>query len=151
VIGAERGRALLVDLGPTLLEFAGVPAGPLDGVSLAPLLGGSLARLPARTVVTRFQPASYVMVENDRYELFWNPAREPLAWPGELPLTLPLPALGLWDRARDRAEEHDLSADEPLIVGTLRAEAEADRGAAAPQLSTEARQLLQQAGYADDE
>jgi len=151
VIGADRGRVLLVDLGATLLELAGAEAGPLDGVSLRPLLTGAAARLPARTTVTRFQPASYVMVENDRYELFWNPAREPLAWPGELARTDPLPALGLWDRARDPREERDLSSEEPLIAGALRAEAEAEAPGAAPPLSTEARQLLKQAGYADDD
>jgi arylsulfatase A-like enzyme len=148
-LGADRGRALLVDLGPTLLDLAGVAPSALDGVSLRPLWQGE--RLPQRTTVTRFQPAGYARVENDRYVLLYNPSGEPLAWPGELSRTVPLPALGLYDRARDPDETRDLAAELPLVVGALRAEAEAQEAAAAPPLSSEARQLLRQAGYADDD
>ncbi len=147
-VPAERGRALLVDLGPTLLDLAGVPGDGLDGLSLRPLLSGG--RLAERTTVTHFQPAGYTLVENDRYELLYNPKSERLAWPGELTRTYPLPAIGLWDRVADPNEEHDLSAEKPEITAALRAQAEAHPGAAAPALSSEARQLLQQAGYAEE-
>jgi arylsulfatase A-like enzyme len=150
VLGRDRGRALLVDLGPTLLDLAGLPEIAGEGVSLRPLFAPG-GRLPARTTVTHFQPAGYVRVENDRYALLWNPSGEPLAWPGELERTLPLPRLGLYDRLADPNEQRDLSAELPLVVGALRQEAEAQAGAAAPKLSTEARQLLIQAGYADDD
>jgi arylsulfatase A-like enzyme len=150
VISREMGRALLVDLGPTLLELAGVaPRGALDGISLVPALRG--ARIPARTTVTRFQPAGYAIVSNDRYELVYNPDGEPLVWPGELKRHDEVPRLGLYDRARDPKEEHDLSPEEPLIAGALRAEAMRTAAGAAAPLSTEARQLLKQAGYADDD
>jgi arylsulfatase A-like enzyme len=147
VIGAGQGRALLVDLGPTLLDLAGLSATGLDGVSLRPLFAGG--RLPSRTTVTRFQPAGYARVENDRYVLISNPSGEPLAWPGEHHRTVPMPRLALFDRVADPHETRDLSAELPLVTGALRAEAESSAAAAAPKLSTEARQLLMQAGYAD--
>jgi arylsulfatase A-like enzyme len=149
VVPREAGRALLVDLRPTLLELAGLPEGDgLDGVSLRPAWSGG--RLPMRTTVTHFQPASYAVVENYRYALFYNPKGEPLTWPGELHVSVPLPRIALYDRRTDPEEARDLADTEPLIVGALRAEAEAHAGAAAQKLSTEARQLLMQAGYAND-
>lgn len=150
VVGADRGRALLIDLGPTLLDLAGVPAERLDGRSLRPLLTGG--RLAPRTTQTRFLPASYVVVETDRYKLLWNPAGEQLEWPGELKLKKPLPRLGLYRPREDPGEVHDLSSAEPLVAAELMpaAEAKSARGQTPVRLSTEARQLLQQAGYADD-
>jgi arylsulfatase A-like enzyme len=148
VAGADRGRALLVDLGPTLLDLAGLPATGLDGMTLRPLFEGG--RLPARTTVTRFQPAGYARVENDRYALIHNPSGEPLSWPGEHGRTIAMPRLALFDRLADPDEKHDLSIELPLVAGALAAEAAASADTAAPRLSSEARQLLMQAGYADE-
>jgi arylsulfatase A-like enzyme len=147
-----QSRALLVDVAPTLLDLAGLPFENLDGQTLRPALnGGALAD---RTIVTRFDPASYVIVENDRWRLLWNPKREPLSWPGEVQRALPLPALALFDRAADPGETHDVSAAHSDVVAALQKAAErdsADRAAGAgAHLSSEARRLLQQAGYLDD-
>ncbi len=144
-------RVLLVDVAPTLLDLAGVTADGFDGISLRPALGGQ--PLPERTVVTRFDPASYVTVENSRYRLLWNPQKEPLTWPGELKRALPLPALALYDRETDPNERKDISADHPDIVKALRSAAERDfseHDSQATHLSTEARRLLREAGYLDD-
>jgi arylsulfatase A-like enzyme len=149
VVPPERGRALLVDLSPTLLELAGLPAEGGDGISLVAAARGG--RIPDRTTVTHFLPAGYVLVENERYKLLHNPGGEPLGWPGELTVTRPLPLLGLYDRRRDPDETHDLAPAEPLITGLLEAAALREAGGAAPRIGTEARQLLIQAGYADDD
>jgi arylsulfatase A-like enzyme len=54
--GAARGLAELIDLYPTLADLAGVkPSGPLDGVSLAPMLQN-----PAATV----KDAAFTQVRN---------------------------------------------------------------------------------------
>jgi len=151
VIAAASGRALLVDVMPTLLDLAGVaPTAPLDGVSLVPAARDG-ARVVDRTTVTGFQPATYVLVENERYALLWNPTGEPLAWPGELARTVALPRVALFDRVADPGFTRDLTAERPLVVGALRAAATAARDPrAAATLSTEARQLLMQAGYLDE-
>jgi arylsulfatase A-like enzyme len=142
-----RERALLVDVAPTLLDLAGVPYEDLDGVSLK-------KPPPDRTTVTRFDPATYVVVEDRRWKLLWNPAREPLSWPGELSRTWPLPEIALFDRQNDPNETNDVSAQYPDVVKELRLAAEADRErhalSASSKLSTEARRLLQQAGYLDE-
>jgi arylsulfatase A-like enzyme len=144
--GISDARALLVDVAPTLLDLAGLPPDDFDGVSLRE------GKTPERTTVTRFDPASYVVVENGRWKLLWNPKREPLTWPGEVKRSLPLPEMLLFDRNQDPDEKNDLSAAHPEVVAELRAAAERDQKehAAGTHLSTEARRLLQQAGYLDD-
>jgi arylsulfatase A-like enzyme len=149
VVKASQGRALLLDVGPTLLELAGVPFDGLDGISLRGALAGE--PLPPRTTVTRFDPGTYLRVEDDRRVLLWNPRGEPLDWQGEIHRTLPLPAVGLYNRAADPDEQHDLSAAEPATVEAMRALAERAGRGETIKLSTEARRLLQQAGYAGDD
>jgi hypothetical protein len=109
-------------------------------------------RIVDRTTVTGFQPATYVLVENERYALLWNPSGEPLAWPGELARTVPLPRVALFDRAADPGFFRDVAAERPLVLGALRVTATSggQTTGATPSLSTEARQLLMQAGYLDE-
>jgi arylsulfatase A-like enzyme len=142
--GVVKSRALLVDVAPTLLDLAGVPPAELDGVSLRD------GNPPDRITVTRFDPATYVVVENRRWKLLWNPRHEMLTWPGEVKRVMPLPELALFDREKD--ENTDVSAAHPETVQELLAAAERDREehAAGTHLSTEARRLLQQAGYLDE-
>src|SRR5438874_199148 len=85
-----------------------------------------------------------------RWRLLWNPKRESLTWPGEVKRTMPLPESALYDREKD--ESTDVSGAHPEIVKELQAAAERDQKehAAGTHLSTEARRLLQQAGYLDD-
>jgi arylsulfatase A-like enzyme len=140
-----KDRALLVDVAPTLLELAGLPADDLDGVNLF----GDAAR--KRVTVTRFDPASYVIVEDDRWKLLWNPKKESLGWPGELQRSGPLPEVALYERLSD--ETKDVSSEHPDVVAQLKKAAEEDRAShsvGGTHLSTEARRLLQQAGYLDE-
>lgn len=101
------GPVSLVDLAPTLLEFAGIaaPSG-VHGHSLVPVVCGDAA--PTRPVLVelvaeRFKRDAVAMV-TDRWKVIWD--REANAWM-------------LFARS-DPDDRHDLSASDPTTLATMK-------------------------------
>lgn len=110
-----------IDLAPTLLELAGVPAPEnLDGRSLAPLLKGETVDWPERTHFSQVHrgldvhPAHNAAVIIDRYKLVLGPG----TFNQETP---PDAATELYDLQADPGEEQDLASERPEVVKDLRA------------------------------
>jgi len=102
-----------IDIMPTLLELAGIPVPEgleLDGSSLVPLLTGDAAGWPDRTLIVHNQrvvdpiKGRNTSVMTDRWRLVDD--RE------------------LFDIHNDPAQQHNLIADHPELVASLRAEFE---------------------------
>jgi arylsulfatase A-like enzyme len=111
-----------VDIFPTLMDYAGVkpkPAGPLDGLSLRPLLEGKWKRRPApllfglRDLEGKIQAEAAIDNEWKFYrgrQHFGYPSK-PQGEAGEF----------LFDLAADAKELHDLSKREPAVAQRLSA------------------------------
>jgi arylsulfatase A len=114
-----------IDVYPTLLDLCGVPAlpgPPVDGVSLRPLLAGSTAPWPERTLFThnpidetnRYPGA----VRTQRYRLvreIQGPAGGSRARNQDADAT----AWQLYDMLSDPGQERDIAAEHPVIVAEL--------------------------------
>jgi arylsulfatase A-like enzyme len=120
--GAGAGRRVptqvrLIDLVPTVLEAAGLPAEPgLDGRSLQPWLeGGTPSEFPKMAT-------AYAASNNRGLALRWD-GRSKLIWPNAL-FPGPKPASELYDLRQDPAELHDLASDpgRAQLLSTLEAE-----------------------------
>ena len=136
----------LVDLMPSLADLLGMDAPEgLDGVSFAPALEGGA--LPPRTLQAEqgSAPEKYVKALWDadwRFLSFEMPSR---SW------------VELYDRRRDRAEEHDVSAENPDVVRRFEAELRRRFPAESPihdpqlpgtdAMSEELKQRLRSLGY----
>lgn len=96
--------AAAIDLAPTLAALAGVPlpATPLDGANLAPLLLGESTAPPDRVLVQHW--AGKTSARDGRHRLDEQGR--------------------LYDLAADPGQRHDLAADEPAIARTLHAAVE---------------------------
>jgi hypothetical protein len=128
---AQIGRlAAHIDIAPTLLDLAAVPAPEglaFDGRSLAPLLRGDAASWPERTLFfqchrgltpQRYQNAA---VETDRYKLVLGPASfNDENWKAADP-----PVVELYDLPNDPGEERNLAAGQPDIAADLQKRYEA--------------------------
>ena len=91
-----RGLAELVDLYPTLAQLAGIkPAGPLAGVSLAPMLDD-----PSASV----KDAAFTQTENNGYAVRTDRWRY-IEWGGALD------SVQLYDMERDPGESMNLAQD----------------------------------------
>ena len=92
---AARGLAELVDLYPTLAELAGIkPTGPLDGVSLAPMLDNPSASVKD-AAFTQTQNGYAVRTDRWRY-IEWNAGQD---------------GVQLYDMERDSGETTNLAQD----------------------------------------
>ena len=92
---AARGLAELVDLYPTLAELAGIkPTGPLDGVSLAPMLDKPSASVKD-AAFTQTQNGYAVRTDRWRY-IEWNAGQD---------------GVQLYDMERDSGETTNLAQD----------------------------------------
>ena len=102
--------ASVVDLVPTILEFAGVlpsrAASPLPGISMLPLISGRSAKLHDGGVVAQEVAGGSAVFQGD-YKLVRNaPPLGDFKW-------------RLYDLKRDPAESKDISAENPKLVETL--------------------------------
>ena len=97
-----------VDILPTLIELCELtcdPATEFDGLSLASIIRGDARKLPERSVVIqlqRDQPRKWhqTALLNGRWRL--------------------VNGVELYDIERDRAQAHDIAADQPQVVDALR-------------------------------
>ena len=110
---ATRGRreptlVRLVDVAPTLLDVAGVPApAGLDGLSLFPLLEGGDG--PPAVVVSRWQQGGLTALRSRSWKLIQVRRRGGSS-------------VHLFDLSRDPEELRDLAAERPNRVASLEAE-----------------------------
>ncbi|MCP5115846.1 MAG: sulfatase-like hydrolase/transferase, partial [bacterium] len=102
-----------IDLLPTLMELCRLerPVDPaLDGVSLAPLLRGSAASWPNRTLVSQIHGGAFFRLPDD-------------PWAGSAVMTERwrlIEGRELYDIEQDPAERHDLAKQNPAVVRRLR-------------------------------
>ncbi len=102
-----------IDILPTLIdicELKQAPAVEFDGISLAGLVGGDAANLPARSIIVQLQPDQpqkwhQCAVLNGRWRLV-NGAE-------------------LYDVEGDRGQEYDIAAEQPRALQALRQDYEA--------------------------
>jgi arylsulfatase A-like enzyme len=114
--GTTDQTALTMDLMPTLLELAQVPAPrghTLDGVSLAPLLLTG-ATLPGRTVFWDYN--GHAAVRRGPWKLLSNQPRPDAAKARGKGKTKAGASVALYDLARDPGEKTDLATREPERV-----------------------------------
>jgi arylsulfatase A-like enzyme len=149
--GRERTTAQQIDLMPTLLALAGIPAaGDLPGRDLGDLLAGGTARaLPPPVVFSeeRFAVVDKLAARAGGLKLIFN-NDGPALWRAGAHLEL-------YDLARDPAEKSNLAASRPITVAFLQRRLDAfraqARGRAAEQvaLSAQEREQLRALGYAE--
>ncbi|MHC4250594.1 MAG: arylsulfatase [Planctomycetota bacterium] len=125
-----------VDIMPTLLEATGVKPErevEFDGVSLMPLLTGSVAQAdwPDRTLVMQGYPTGTpqrrrcYMVQNQRYKLVQPIGNKHSGHPSAKPIPEDVFRYALYDIEADRGENNDIAARHPEIVAKMKAEYEA--------------------------
>ncbi len=147
--GARSDRLVrLVDVGPTLLDYAGLDGGGFDGRSLRALIEGRPE--PGRVSIAQVPSLGMVVVEDDQHKLIANPRNLRLAWRELRDRSLAIPTLQLYRwRTGPEDEAHDLSAREPLIAGELWRQVSAVRATLERNVAAGAERLLRQAGYGD--
>jgi arylsulfatase A-like enzyme/Tfp pilus assembly protein PilF len=133
-----KGTAALVDVAPTLLEMAGLPAEAMDGASLREAMASG--RTPSRPVYSEtFFP---------RYHFGWS---ELFAVTDDRHRFIRAPRPELFDVARDPAEKTNLYADGAAVAAPMNAwlERQVQVGAVAPPqaVSAETQEKLQALGY----
>lgn len=133
----------LIDLGPTLLDYVGLPRDQLPGQSLRPLAEGR--KQPSLVSVVR-STSGITVVENDRYKVIAAEPGTTLHWP-ESGLTIPVRELALYEWRTDPAEAHDLADEAPLVAGEMLSQLSAPRSMISRHISPDAARLLRQAGY----
>jgi arylsulfatase A-like enzyme len=138
----------LFDLGPTLLDLAGLPSQTeeddvLGGRSLRPLMEGRAQ--PGLENVVRTSTGISVL-ENDRYKVVAAAPDTTLSWSGST-LRVVVPELALFEWRRDLDEHHDVADGAPLVAGEMLRQLSAPRSMIMRHLSPEAARLLRQAGY----
>ena len=134
----------LIDLGPTLLDYARLPDDGFEGRTLRPLMEGRSE--PGRINVVTWNDIT--VVEDDRYKVVATTAGKELHWADAPGARLAIPPLSLFAWRTDGAEAHDLSREEPLVVRSLLGRAR-DLGTGGPrEAAHDAARLLRQAGYA---
>jgi len=138
--GRDAGRRLeapvhLIDVAPTLLELAGLPAGE-------ELVGSSLLGPPATD-----RPL-YAETYHPSLRYGWSELLSLVSWPYHL---IEGPAPELYDLGADPAEERDLASEAPAVRERLLARLRPLRGALQPPFSEteEVREQLASLGYLD--
>jgi len=149
-----RGLSRLVDVTPTLIDLAGLPAATgLDGVSLLPMVAQEAAlgtSAPADTSDALAGPVSYAETYYPRFHYNWS---ELVGLETERWRFVRAPRSELYDLTRDPKELHDVSAAHPQVAATLAAHLDSmnllKRGEApAPaKLDPEELKRLQALGY----
>ena len=142
--GVARGRVAhpvsLVDVAPTVLEWLGVPASPMDGQVIALDSGPSLAGAPVRTL--------YAETQAPFEDFGWSPLRSVRAGVSKYILA---PTPELYDTAADVAETVNLATTRTADAARLKAAVATYTTARVPgdttALTPDARRRLQSLGY----
>ena len=121
------GVASVMDILPTAAKLAGaaLPAKPLDGIDIWPLLAGEKQELE-REALLYFSDIHLQCARLGRWKLHvarWNSQWTSPA-PPEGRLNLPLPAPELYDLVNDPDESYNVAPENPKIVADLRARIE---------------------------
>jgi arylsulfatase A-like enzyme len=144
--GRESRLVRLIDVGPTLLELAGLPSDGFGGRSLLPLVRHQ--RDAARENRLFVAGGDLVVVEDDEHKLVWNRGGVRQSW-AEVPgLTLDLPKVALYAWRRDPEEKENLADRFPEVVQRLSARAAQPTGWEERTVDPAAARLLREAGYA---
>jgi len=121
------GVAGTVDILPTLAHLCGapLPAKPLDGIDIWPLLAGEKTSLE-RDVLLYFDDWNIQCARWRNWKLHfarYNSVAYNPAPPGGR-INLPLPAPELYDLANDPDESYDVAPENPKVVAEIRARVE---------------------------
>jgi arylsulfatase len=121
------GVASVMDILPTVANLCGatLPAKPLDGIDIMPLLAGQKRELD-REVLLYFSDIHLQCARLGRFKLHvarWNSLWTSPA-PPEGRMNLPLPAPELYDLVSDPEESYDVAPENPKVVGELQARIE---------------------------
>ena len=124
------------DYFPTVLDVLGFTMKgrplPIDGVSLLPLIEGRMTRRP-RPI--GFESAGQISLTDNRYKLIRAGGRKRKKKGGEAAAQ---PArFELYDLIEDPGEKHDLAAEKPGVVNTMRATLDAWRASCKKSLAGE--------------
>src|SRR3954453_24081392 len=117
-----RGLSRLVDITPTVIDLAGLPAPTgLEGVSLLPMVAHEAASgssPPSDTPDSLARPVSYAETYYPRFHYNWS---ELVGLETERWRFIRAPRPELYDLRKDPKELHDVSADHPQVAATLAA------------------------------
>lgn len=146
-VGRADALVSAVDLLPTVADYAGIePPDGIEGLSLRPLIAGESdeARDAVHAMYLRHEHRSTLAVRTERYKLIHR---------GGSP-----PRDELYDLREDPAELHDLAAERPEIVRSLRDDLLGWFDARPDglkngrrRLSPEVEELLRRGGYLEDD
>ena len=143
------GLVRLMDLAPTLLDYAGLLEPVADHFSARTLRGLIEGRPePGRTNIVQLVNKQLVVVETERHKLIANPTDLKITFheAGKLEDMPPRAALYAW--REDHTETRDLTPDNPLLAGELWRLVVDARATLERTVTPETRRLLIQAGYA---
>jgi len=114
------GLATALDLHPTLagLAHAPLPANPMDGVDIWPLLTGAQQKLD-RDPFLYFDGWNLQCARLGQWKLHVSRMNRPPWTPGDI-VNLPLPRQELYDLRADPEESYECAADHPEIVSDIR-------------------------------
>jgi arylsulfatase A-like enzyme len=121
------GVASVMDILPTVANLCGatLPAKPLDGIDIMPLLAAQKRELD-REVLLYFSDIHLQCARLGRFKLHvarWNSLWTSPA-PPEGRLNLPLPAPELYDLVSDPEESYDVAPENPKVVAELQSRIE---------------------------
>jgi len=134
-----------IDLGPTLLDYAGLSSTGFTGRTLRPLIEGR--RDSGRVNIVRKMLYGVYAVEDDRFKLIANPEEQKFFWPQFRGLTLDWPQIEFFDWRHDPEETHNLATQEPLAAGEIWRRLGSSGVTVEQPITPEVRNLLIQAGY----
>jgi arylsulfatase A-like enzyme len=119
-----------IDLLPTLADFCGVRAvgdKKLDGVSLKPLLTGSSANWPERTIVTFYNNRLSLRTQQYRFDAGGGQGKKAVT------------SAALYDMIADPGQRTDISKQQPEVASKLAAEAAKWRAELSPKAGRDDR------------
>ena len=151
----------LVDIGPTLLDLAGIPIDQqMDGISLRPWLEQPAPQgVPADRTIMGITNRNNLSVRTRHYKLMqrttgsdWQPGRPPKPGLDQGEATTTAPWIELYDLDADPSEHHDLYGEAPPVLASLTAaldawRARAIQGGPATEMSPELKEQIQRQGY----
>jgi arylsulfatase A-like enzyme len=139
----------VMDLAPTLLDYAGLLAPVEDHFTARTLRGLVEGRAEeSRTNVVQLVGKELVVAETNTHKLIANPNELSILFPESGDLNVRPPRASLYAWRDDPAEAKDLATENPLLVGELWRLVVDARATLERNVTPETRRLLMQAGYA---